>query len=210
MQFRFSVLKQDASFRSRIGMTRLQRSTTVSKRGVIAGFLSMLTIMALVGFLSNAYGSSTSTHPDVTPNTCGLPSYLTSLASVVQKTPRFITAAAGASYELVTGNNQSASVGVSEAHIVNPGSNSSDTSGAKGATVVEGGTPYYSPPQTHMMFYSYGATLPAGCANVIGDIGVTGVIEVSVPLSLSGSYVLSNMTLVHWNSAFGNYSGSVS
>ena len=111
--------------------------------------------------------SNTSSNP-----ACNMPSHVTNLAAQVEQDPRFVQAAAGLRYALVAANDDGATRGT-----VN-------------------GKPFYAPPKTNLIFYSFGTDGQSARCPMTWDLkGVVGALWVKVPKNPDGSYILSSMSV---------------
>ena len=130
--------------------------------------------------------SGQSTVPAALSSDCGQPPYLFKLASMVEQTQVFAQQAHGLSYVIASGNNDSATTGVSN------------------------GEPYYSPPETNLALYSYGSTPAPGCPSELGYKGVVGALWIRVPIERGGSYNLTGMSIYFTPGVFANGTASSS
>jgi hypothetical protein len=104
---------------------------------------------------------------------------------------------------LISGDNQSATTGVVNATLVRSGGSENQRNETLGAgDVIVGGTPYYSPPNTSLAFYSYGATPQPYCPS--SDQGVVGALWVTVPVNFDGSYNMAKLTIYFTPGVFPN------
>jgi hypothetical protein len=115
---------------------------------------------------------------------CDQPAYLLRLASEVEQTQSFAQQSHGLSYELASGDNQSAQTGTVD------------------------GKPSYYPPETSLALYSYGTTPTAFCPSVLGIKGVVGALWIRVPINRDGSYDLGNMSIYFTAGVFTNSTAS--
>jgi hypothetical protein len=117
---------------------------------------------------------------------CDQPAYLIRLASQVEQTQTFAQHSHGLSYVVAYGNNQSATTGTA------------------------GGKPFYSPPQTNLALYSYGAPTAYAaystpvCPSDVGTKGVVGALWIYVPIKSDNSYDLANMSVFFTPGVFAN------
>jgi hypothetical protein len=115
---------------------------------------------------------------------CNQPAYLLRLASEVEQTQSFAQQSHGLSYELASGDNESAETGTA------------------------GGKPVYYPPETTLALYSYGTTPTAVCPSILGIKGVVGALWIRVPINSDGSYNLGNMSIYFTAGVFPNSTAS--
>ncbi len=178
-----------------------RRSRRFRSLPFVIGFMAVVLVLSLAGLLSATHVTTAAAQSDQVGGKCGLPSYLIDLASQVQADPRFVSASAGLSYVLATGNNESTETVVIDAHVQQTGNN---LTGGTSSSKLEGGTTIYYPPETNLLFYSYGSQPPATCANTLGSKGVVGMISVNVPITPTASYDLQGMSLDHTNGVMSN------
>jgi len=181
------------------------RNVHVAKSIVLLVFATTVGLSIFATSLTDASSAGQSSN-----TSCQLPSYLTNLAESVGQSPKFAAAGGGFSYTLSYGVNASATTGIVNATLVRSGGNTDqrNATGGTGSTIM-GGTPYYSPPKTELVFYSYGVASQPFCAsNPYPGQKVISALWVNVPESPNGSYNFTGMTIYHTPGLFVN--GTVS
>ncbi len=169
---------------------RAYRRTRFSLRIVILVSVLLLGSLIALASLGSTRASGVSSH------ICNLSLSQQEFTAQVTGNPRFVEVAGDLSYTLIYEVNQSATTGVVNATIVRTNSdNSLNKTGGAGESIT-GGMPYYSPPFTEAVFYSYGSSPQAACVNSPNsNQRVVSVLQVDVPLSTDGLYNFSGMRL---------------
>jgi len=131
-----------------------------------------IVVAAIVAIGTASALSSPSSSENITRADCNQPSYITKVASQVEENPKFTSQTHGLSYFLASGNDDGATTGTVK------------------------GKPFYAPPKTNLVFYSFGTDSQSARCPMTWDLkGVVGALWVKVPKNPDGSYKLSSMSV---------------